>query len=415
MKILLISIGTRGDMEPLLAIGEILKNRGHKVVCAFPEQFRRLADKAGVEFASLGNEFIDMLSSDIGKLALGGSSGIRKYMAYIKFAKESKGINKKLMERQYKIIEDGGFDRILYNSKVIYPLIWERKNKGKTIMISPVPYMHYVKGHTHVAFNKNLGEFFNRFTFKLVDFGMVTTIKVAMKWLKIKEKISRKELKGIISDNRFIYTISPILFRRPEYWRKDIKVLGYVERNKRIGWEPGKELGKFMEKNKKILFITFGSMTNPDPKEKTRIIMDILYKHKIPAIINKAGGGFVEPEVYNRDLVHFVDKIPYDWILPRVYGAIHHGGSGTTHLALKYGCVTMIIPHIIDQFVWDRIIAEEGVGPRGVNIYKLGKSKVEEKIVDLYQNPGYKKKAIEISRKLKKEDFKEELYREITK
>lgn len=45
MKIILISIGTRGDMEPFLSIGEILKEKGHQVICAFPEQFRDLAEK----------------------------------------------------------------------------------------------------------------------------------------------------------------------------------------------------------------------------------------------------------------------------------------------------------------------------------------------------------------------------------
>ena len=44
MKIILISIGIRGDMEPFLAIGEILKEKGHQVICAFPEQFRNLAE-----------------------------------------------------------------------------------------------------------------------------------------------------------------------------------------------------------------------------------------------------------------------------------------------------------------------------------------------------------------------------------
>jgi len=32
MKIILISIGTRGDMEPFLSIGEILKEKGHNVL-----------------------------------------------------------------------------------------------------------------------------------------------------------------------------------------------------------------------------------------------------------------------------------------------------------------------------------------------------------------------------------------------
>jgi UDP:flavonoid glycosyltransferase YjiC (YdhE family) len=70
MKIILTSIGTRGDVEPFLAIGEMLQKRGHSVLCLFPEQFRDLADDANLAFASLGSRFIEMLESTEGKAAL---------------------------------------------------------------------------------------------------------------------------------------------------------------------------------------------------------------------------------------------------------------------------------------------------------------------------------------------------------
>ena len=44
MKIILITIGTRGDIEPFLAIGAILKEKGHRVICALPDQFRNLVE-----------------------------------------------------------------------------------------------------------------------------------------------------------------------------------------------------------------------------------------------------------------------------------------------------------------------------------------------------------------------------------
>ena len=93
MKIILISIGTRGDVEPFLAIGEILKEKGHQVICAFPEQFRNLVEDSKMEFASLGTKFIEMLDSDAGKAALGGS-GLKKIFAYIRLATSQKEINK---------------------------------------------------------------------------------------------------------------------------------------------------------------------------------------------------------------------------------------------------------------------------------------------------------------------------------
>lgn len=71
MKFLIISIGTRGDMEPFLAIAQMLKEKGHEVVCAFPAQFEKLAQDTGVGFASLGPEFMDMINSPECKAVMG--------------------------------------------------------------------------------------------------------------------------------------------------------------------------------------------------------------------------------------------------------------------------------------------------------------------------------------------------------
>jgi len=414
MKIILISIGTRGDMEPFLAIGEILKEKGHQVICAFPEQFRNLVEDSNLEFASLGTKFIEMLDSDDGKAAMGGSgSGLKKFLANVKLAKNQTEINKELINKQYEIIESEIPDRIVYNGKVIYPIIWGLNNRGKNILVCPLPYMHYVRNHTHVAFNSNYGPFLNKLTYSLANFGMIMTVMITIKWLKITRKITRKQIRNALLSNKAIYTISPSLFSRPDYWNENLSVLGYHERNKVINWRPDKDLNDFLEKHNRILLITFGSMLNPEPDEKTKIIIDILERNKIPAIINTASGGLVKPDKFDSELLHFVSRIPYDWIFPKIYGVIHHGGSGTTHLALKYGCVTMIIPHIIDQFVWNKIIYNMGAGPKGIKIGKITTKNLEPKILELVNNSSFKKKAKQVANQMENEDFREELYNSI--
>ena len=259
MKIILMSVGTRGDMEPFLAIGELLEKKGHQVICAFPEQFRNLAINSNLEFASLGNKFI-------------------------------------------------------------------------------------------------------------------------------------------------VYTISPSLFPKPDYWDDNIQVLGFHERHTDQHWQPDKDLQDFLEKHDRILFVTFGSMTNPNPEEKTAIILDILQRNGISAIINTASRGLVKPQEFNTDLFHFVSEIPYNWIFTKVYGVIHHGGSGTTHKSLKYGCPTMIIPHIIDGL---------GAGPKGIKIGNISKRNLEPKILELMNNASFKKNAEKIRETMRKDDYCEELYRAI--
>jgi len=414
MKIILLSIGTHGDIEPFLAIGEFLKDKGHQVICAFPDQFRDLAEDSNLEFASLGSEYIELLDSDAGKTAFGGGgSGIKKMVAYLRLAGKSTGINKELIFRQRELIEGENPDRIVYNGKTIYPIIWGLYKPGMNILISPVPYLHYVKNNTHVAFNSNYGSFLNKLTFSLARFGLIITVRISIKWLKITEKIMRKQIKNALLTNKTIYTISPFVFSRPDYWNKNIKVLGYHERNKTVNWYPDKGLTDFLKRNTKILFITFGSMTSPNPEKRTGIILDVLQQNKIPAIINTASGGLTKPDKFDTELIHFVSRIPYDWIFPKIYGVIHHGGSGTTHMALKYGCATMIIPHIIDQFVWNKIIYRIGAGPKGIRIDKITVKNLEPKILELMGNTHFKNKAERVASQMEKEDYREELYNSI--
>lgn len=414
MKIVLLSIGTRGDIEPFLAIGEILRDNGHQVICAFPEQFRSLAENSDLDFRSLGAEYIDILDSSEGKDAMGGAaSGWRKLIANIRLSSKQSNVNKILVQRQYEIIEAEKPDRVVYNANATYPILWELKNCGKSVLISPLPYMHYVEGHSHVAFHSNYGQFLNRLTYSLADFGVRVTVIISKRWLKIDDDISHRQVRNGIDARKVIYTISPHLFPRPEYWDSNLKVLGYPERNKTSAWQPDEAVIEFLKKHNKVLFITFGSMVNPAPGVKTEIFLDILDQNNIPAIFNTASGGLIKPTHYDREEFLFIDEIPYDWIFPRVYGVIHHGGAGTTHQAIKNGCPSMLIPHVIDQYIWNDIISDLGAGPKGIQIEKIMQTNLEDKILDLMNNPSYVKVAEHTAAQMKREDFKDEILRTI--
>lgn len=415
MKILLTSIGTRGDIEPFLALGEILKEHNHDVTCLFPEQFRHLAEDSNFKFVSLGSKFIELLKSPEGKIAMGGGKfGLKKLKAYCKLISMQPEANKEMIRKQEECIEKQKPDRIIHHPKAIYPILWSMQNKGKTILICPVPYMHYVKDHPHIIFNKNFGKFINKLTYKLVNFGLIQNVSYSQKWLKNKNiKATSNSILKALSKNKVIYTISPSLFKRPEYWSDNLKVLGFHERNKTKNWNPSLELKNFLEKYSKTVFITFGSMINEEPEKKTKIILQILEKNRIPAIINTCEGGLVLPDNYTHPSILFVKNIPYDWIFQKTYAVIHHGGSGTTHMALKYGCANLIIPHIVDQYVWNKIIYKKGAGPLGIDISKISITNLEPKVIDLIDNIKYKRKSEQLSIEIQNENYKTEILNSI--
>lgn len=56
MKVLLVTIGSHGDVHPFVGIGIELRRRGHEAMLITNDHFRPLAEQAGLEFAPLGTD-----------------------------------------------------------------------------------------------------------------------------------------------------------------------------------------------------------------------------------------------------------------------------------------------------------------------------------------------------------------------
>lgn len=415
MKYMLVAIGTRGDIEPFLAVGELLLKEGHEVVGVFPDQFGPLANESGIRFLPLDKAFIEMIEGEIGKQALGGKLNfLQKLKAYYRLYKMAKEVNFQVFKEQIDYLKKENPDKIIHSIKATVPVQWGYLTGKPSLMLSPIPCVtHPVKNRASIAFRgKDLGGVLNRWSYK---FTKHTAIKYLRSYLKKfgEEDTGQKTLEKAMLAEKAIFTVSPSFFDldgQPDY----VHFLGYLERNKEQHWKPSEELLQFVQNHHRFMFVTFGSMSNPEPELKTQMILKVLAQQNIPAIINTAGGGLEEPASYDKNMFHFVKAIPYDWVLPKAYAAIHHGGAGTTHLTVKYGCATTIIPHIIDQYFWNNVLSELGVGPKGTAIGKLTEAKLEEIIVPLWLNPEHKEKAEKLGQLLKTEDFEAQIIEVLT-
>ena len=417
MKAVLVSIGTRGDVEPFLAVAQILKARNWEVVCVFPEQFRSTVEAMDLPFHGFTKEFLEIIESREGKMVMGGQGAWwERARAFWTMARKGMKMQKVLLKQQHEIQLAEKPDRLIYHPKCLLSLIWGLQNPGKTIQISPIPCLIHPVDHWSaigMKGSKNYGRRINRLTYQALNFIKINYLFRASKSLH-KEypevRITQKRLrKAAMQEVKTLYAISLSLFPRPLYWPDLAHVVGYHERDKTLNWEPEEPLLQFLDQHEKVVFISFGSMANADPKGKTRIILDVLEKHRIPAILNTSWGGLERPEKAP-DHLFFVQDIPYDWIFEKVYAVVHHGGSGTTHSGLKYACPTMIVPHIVDQFFWDKIIAGLKLGPKGIPIKKLKRSTFEKAILDLLTNPEYLQNCQRVSENMVAESDPERYY-----
>ena len=183
------------------------------------------------------------------------------------------------------------------------------------------------------------------------------------------------------------YPISEELFKRPTYWPKRAQITTFRERNKQQHYHEDPALLQFLQKNPLPIFVSFGSMLNAHPEQVGSDLMAIAQTQKIPMIVNTSWGGIKIPH-HNGDWIYEVSDIPYDYIFPKVKAVIHHGGSGTTHSALRCKKPQAIIPHLGDQFFWNRCIAKESKGVKGFPIKEWNRSKIENLIAQLRAFPS---------------------------
>jgi UDP:flavonoid glycosyltransferase YjiC (YdhE family) len=331
LKILLTSIGTRGDIEPFLALGELLKEQGHKVAFAFPEQFAALIPK-GFSFYPLSRRVIELIDSEEGRIIMGGKASLlRKTRALWHLYREGQRTNRLLVRQQFDIVEQLQPDKIIHNVKCSYPTLWGMQKQKETILMSPVPYfMYYVEGQAHIGFKGNLGKWLNRLTYWLANFGLVKTIRDAQQDIPMTQHYKSDEIRKALFSKKLIYAISPVLFERPESWPAHVQVTGFHQRKQTDDWQPDEKLIRFLSAHQRVLFLTFGSMVNQQPEAISHLIYAVAKKVCIPVVVNTAAGGLIALEESRRDpLFHFVQSIPYDWILPRVY-------AGSTSRRLRH-------------------------------------------------------------------------------
>ena len=87
------------------------------------------------------------------------------------------------------------------------------------------------------------------------------------------------------------------------------------------------------------------------------------------------------------DTVFRLDYTPYSRLFPRCAMIIHHGGSGTTGLALRSGVPNLIVPFGADQPFWGQRVADLGVGPQPMRFKMLTAERLAQAIDQALTNP----------------------------
>jgi len=388
-RILLMSLGSRGDMEPYLALGEELKAEGHEIGFCMPVQFESLAHEVSEHFFPCTKAYLDLIEDpEVKKITGQIGSGLSRIRTLFTLLRNTKDIQLQLLRDQKAADDAFKPTKIIYHIKCGYPVMAALRSAKNVELLLPMPCLvHPVKDLPAIGMGQFNFPLWNAFSYTLTNTALISKALIGYGNAVIEEwgwaPLKKNEVKHfLLEDVPVQYPISEALFPRPAYWPSHVRITGFRERNKVQHWIPPQELTAFLKTHPKPLYIGFGSMINAQPKAVGKAIVELSQELNLAILINISWGG-IELEDELPEQVFVVNDIPYDWLFERVCAVVHHGGSGTTHSALRYNKPQLILPHIADQFLWNKLIHKAGIGPLGFPIKKFSKERLETKIKEL--------------------------------
>jgi UDP:flavonoid glycosyltransferase YjiC (YdhE family) len=141
--------------------------------------------------------------------------------------------------------------------------------------------------------------------------------------------------------------------------------------------DPG--LRAFLDSGPAPIVLSFSSLPLREPGPVVRLHVEAARSIGMRLVIQRGWGGLEASAISeNIDISHvcFTDHVPHSWLLARVSAVVHHGGIGTTAMALRHGCPMLVEPYCNDQFFNSGQVAALGVGaavsPEGLSIEILG-------------------------------------------
>ena len=366
MRITLLAIGTRGDIQPLVALGAGLQHTGRHQICfVAPDDFSALATSAGLNFRSLGLSIRDLLRTPALRTFLepGGNLivGLRQLLQLLR------PLFDRMMEQTWSAAQ--GTEAIVFSTLAVGGYHIADRLGVPACWAIPFPAFARTRAFPNLAFPAlPLGGGYNRLTHRLAEQALhQLTARFFNQWRTHYDLPPLSifhwpydQLRGSPVPRLYF---SPIVFPRPADWPEDTHITGYWFLDPPAAWQPPVDLLDFLSAGAPPVYVGFGSLPDRSAARITQTVLDALRRAGQRGVLATGWGGLSRAAVPPSADVFILEAAPHAWLFPRMAAIVHHGGSGTVGAALRAGVPMIIVPHAGDQSLWARCVEELGVSP----------------------------------------------------
>ncbi|CAG8102889.1 unnamed protein product [Penicillium olsonii] len=371
LNIVIQVVGSRGDVQPFIALGHELKRYGHRVRLATHDRFESFVRDSGLEFYPIGGDPKELMAYMV------KTPGLIPSMESFRAGEIRR---KRIMIRE---MLDGCWESCIKPDLVTgHPFV------ADAIIANPPSFAHVhcaqaLSIPVHLMFTmpwsqtKSFAHPLANFKADDSDQGLKNYISYDLvnwlTWQGVGDVVNRwrKELDldtvatfegphlAEILKVPFTYCWSPALVPKPSDWPSYVDVCGFFFRDA-PAYDPPTDLQVFLSSGPPPVYIGFGSIVLEDPAKVHAAILDAIDAAGVRAIISQGWSNLGGKKSEN---VYLIGDCPHEWLFQHVAAVVHHGGAGTTACGLRNAKPTVIIPFFGDQPFWGDMVAASGAGP----------------------------------------------------
>jgi len=406
MKVTISVMGSRGDVQPLVALGKGLQSTGHTITIATHNEFALLVQQAGLRFHPIRGldpkQSMQKITGETPQNSLQQNQIVQSIRMTQLLLAAIPEIGESCWEACQgadlcisNLIPPGVPSSVAEKLAIphLYALLQPADRTGE------FPHM--------LVSARSFGATVNQLTYSGISLVLWGVLRSSVnRWRQ--QHLSLPPLKWSYFSDMFsspiprLYGFSLNVIPKPKEWSEQAIVTGYWFLEQTADWHPPNALIDFLESGPPPISIGFGSMVANNKEKIAEISIQALTRAKQRGILLTGWGGLHYDNLPKS--VFTVESVPHEWLFSRVAAVVHHGGAGTTAAGLRAGVPTIIVPFMTDQPFWGKRVYDLGVGPKPIPRRRLTAEQLADAMTDAVTNPDIRQRAAELGRKIRAED-----------
>ncbi|MCI0394239.1 MAG: glycosyltransferase [Chloroflexi bacterium] len=411
MKITVLAAGSRGDIQPYLALAVALHKAGHTVRFAANANFSTLVAGYGLEFFPLQVDSLAFVQQQQGQAWLESNNPLKLALNTVRAIRPTL---KPLLQDAWAACQ--GSEAIVYHTFTL-PAAY---TIGQQLGLPCLPASMYplpTRAHPCLPLNieRSPGRAFNLLSHLVLEqFSWQLYRPSAQALVNGRGQVAGQGAGRVgftspywqlLRERRpILCCYSPTVLPTPSDLPDHVHVTGYWFLEPPGEWQPDAALVAFLQAGPPPVYVGFGSMGNPRKAQETdALILEALALSGQRGLLASGWSGLGTNSPVP-DNVFVLESAPHGWLLPRMAAIVHHGGVGTTGAGLRAGVPNIVVPHFADQYFWGRRVAALGAGPPPIPRPALTAGRLAEAIREAVYNLTMRQRAAAIGRQVAAEN-----------